>query len=200
MDMGLARVADDAQAIQAEAGKLFGTPYYISPEQILGKSDVDFRCDIYGLGATLYHMVAGRVPYDGEDPRAVMIKHCKQALVPPDRYNLELSFGLVKLIQRMMAKRRENRHKTTADLLEDLRSVDFLLEVENPSEPKVSPLGDLEHHMEKVIAPRPAANRPAPAANRPAPPPPSRTAEVLLVALVISVLANVTLVLLLILR
>ena len=47
MDMGLARVADDAEVREAESGRLFGTPYYISPEQVRGLSDIDFRCDIY---------------------------------------------------------------------------------------------------------------------------------------------------------
>ena len=68
-DMGLARVADDAQAAQKEAGRAFGTPYYISPEQIRGELDIDFRADIYSLGATLYHLVTGRVPFEGPSPR-----------------------------------------------------------------------------------------------------------------------------------
>ncbi|RLC69883.1 MAG: serine/threonine protein kinase, partial [Chloroflexi bacterium] len=74
-DMGLARMAADEQTAQAEAGKAYGTPYYISPEQIRGEVDIDFRADIYSLGATLYHMVTGRVPFDGPTPVAVMNKH-----------------------------------------------------------------------------------------------------------------------------
>jgi serine/threonine-protein kinase len=207
MDMGLARVADDAAAIEAEAGKLYGTPYYISPEQILGKEDVDFRCDIYSLGATLYHMVTGRVPFDGETSREVMVKHCKQTLVPPDRYNMDLSFGLVKLIQKMMSKRRMNRHKSTEALLEDLQSVDFLLEVENPQEGSgLAP--DMGQHMEKVIAPEPDPDAAAKAGLAPTPkkpgPAPKRTATqpkgkktAMLVALIVSVLLNVFLMVLL---
>ena len=52
-----------------------GTPYYISPEQVRGQVDVDIRADIYSLGATLYHMVTGQVPYGGETPTEVMRKH-----------------------------------------------------------------------------------------------------------------------------
>ena len=63
-----------------------GTPYYISPEQVRGQVDVDIRADIYSLGATLYHMVTGRVPYDGETPTEVMRKHVdKNVTVHPPR-------------------------------------------------------------------------------------------------------------------
>ncbi len=130
MDMGLARVADDADAIKAESGRLFGTPYYISPEQILGSQDVDFRCDIYSLGATLYHMVTGQVPFEAEDAKHVMIKHVKEKPVSPDRHNIDISFGLCKTILQMMAKHKEHRYDATADLIEDLQSIDFMLEVE----------------------------------------------------------------------
>ncbi|MEX0741679.1 MAG: serine/threonine-protein kinase, partial [Phycisphaeraceae bacterium] len=58
-DMGLARQVSDREAAEREAGRAFGTPYYISPEQIRGQVDIDSRCDIYGLGATFYHMVTG---------------------------------------------------------------------------------------------------------------------------------------------
>ena len=161
MDMGLARVVNDPEAIAAEAGRLFGTPYYISPEQIMGKSNVDFRCDIYSLGATMYHMLTGRVPFDGEDSKAVMIKHVKQKLPPPDRYNLDLSFGICKLILKMMAKDPSRRHASTKELLDDMRSIEFLLEVENPRE-QDSPMPDLQQHMEKVIPPRPAVEQVTP--------------------------------------
>jgi serine/threonine-protein kinase len=131
-DMGLARAVADTQAAQAEAGLLFGTPYYISPEQIIGKQDVDFRADIYALGATLYHMVTGRVPYQADDARGVMLKHLKEPLVSPDKYNLDLSFGICKVIKKMMAKHRKSRHDSTAEMLRDLESVDFLLEADSP--------------------------------------------------------------------
>jgi serine/threonine protein kinase len=93
-DMGLARLAADEEAAQAEAGRAFGTPYYISPEQVRGEVNIDFRADIYGLGATLYHLVTGRVPFDGPTPAAVMHKHLKEPLVPPDHVQPALSVGL----------------------------------------------------------------------------------------------------------
>jgi eukaryotic-like serine/threonine-protein kinase len=122
-DMGLARAVSDREAAEAEAGKAYGTPYYISPEQIRGKVDVDFRADIYGLGATLYHMVTGGVPFEAPNPSAVMHKHLKEELVPPDHVNRDLSSGLSEIIEVCMAKDRNKRYHTTADLLADLELV-----------------------------------------------------------------------------
>jgi serine/threonine-protein kinase len=122
-DLGLARATDDKEAAESEAGKAYGTPYYISPEQIRGDVDIDFRADIYSLGATLYHLVTGRPPFEGETPAAVMHKHLKQPLVPADHINTTLSAGIGEIIDVAMAKKREERYASTEDMLEDLRAV-----------------------------------------------------------------------------
>ncbi|VAX42447.1 Serine/threonine protein kinase PrkC, regulator of stationary phase, partial [hydrothermal vent metagenome] len=122
-DMGLARAITDKEAAEAEAGKAFGTPYYISPEQIRGEKDVGPPADIYSLGATLYHMVTGTVPFDGKNPSAVMHKHLKAELVPPDHVNPKLNAGISEVIEMMMAKNPAKRYRTCADLLLDLRQV-----------------------------------------------------------------------------
>jgi serine/threonine-protein kinase len=122
-DMGLAREVADTRLAQSEAGRAYGTPYYISPEQIHGKVDIDYRADIYSLGATFYHMVTGRVPFEGPNPTAVMLKHLREPLTPPDHLNPELSVGCAEIIEIMMAKKREDRYQSTQDLLEDLRAV-----------------------------------------------------------------------------
>lgn len=122
-DMGLARQADDVAAAQAEKGRAFGTPYYIAPEQIRGVVDVDFRADIYSLGATLYNMLTGKVPFEGATPTAIMQKHLKQPLTPPDHLNKSLSTGLAEVVERMMAKDRNLRYQSTTDLLMDLARV-----------------------------------------------------------------------------
>jgi serine/threonine-protein kinase len=123
-DMGLARQVTDKEAAEAEAGKAYGTPYYISPEQIRGAVDVDQRADIYGLGATFYHMVTGRVPFEANNPSAVMHKHLRQPLTPPDHVNPNLSAGVSEIIEMMMAKDRDERYRSAVELLEDLRSVE----------------------------------------------------------------------------
>ncbi|MFO0786512.1 MAG: serine/threonine-protein kinase [Phycisphaerales bacterium] len=122
-DMGLARAMNDKEMAEAEAGKAFGTPYYISPEQIRGEVNITAAADIYSLGATLYHMVTGNVPFDGKNPSAVMHKHLKAELVPPDHVNPKLSAGISEVIEMMMAKDPRQRYKNCKDLLMDLRAV-----------------------------------------------------------------------------
>ncbi|MDK1030949.1 MAG: serine/threonine-protein kinase [Planctomycetia bacterium] len=122
-DMGLARRAEDIKLALDEVGKAFGTPYYIAPEQVRGDINIDFRADIYSLGATLYHMVTGRVPFQAPTPQAVMQKHLTATLVPPDHINSELSAGICEVIEVMMSRRPKDRYASTKDLLVDLRSV-----------------------------------------------------------------------------
>ncbi len=122
-DMGLARETTDIEAAQSEAGKAYGTPYYIAPEQIRGKIDIDGRADIYGLGATLYHMLTGRVPFMADDSAEVMRKHLREKLIPPDHINTSLSAGVSEVIEIMMAKKREDRYKNVEELLMDLEAL-----------------------------------------------------------------------------
>ena len=122
-DLGLAREVNDKAAAESEAGKAYGTPYYISPEQIRGDVDIDFRADIYSLGATMYHVLTGRPPFEADTPTAVMHKHLKEPLRPPDHLNTALSAGISEIIEVAMAKNRDERYGSTDDLLEDLRAV-----------------------------------------------------------------------------
>ena len=122
-DMGLARETTDIETARTEAGKAYGTPYYIAPEQIRGRIDIDHRADIYGLGATLYHIVTGRVPFMADDPSDVMRKHLKERLIPPDHINTSLSAGISEVIEVMMAKRKEDRYNNVEELLTDLEAV-----------------------------------------------------------------------------
>ncbi len=122
-DMGLARETADIEAAQTEAGKAYGTPYYIAPEQIRGEIDIDGRADIYGLGSTFYHLVTGRVPFMADDPSDVMRKHLREQLIPPDHINTSLSAGASEVIEVMMAKRKEDRYNNAEELLTDLKAV-----------------------------------------------------------------------------
>lgn len=122
-DMGLARETSDIKAAKHEQGKAFGTPYYIAPEQIRGLVDIDGRADIYALGATLFHMVTGRVPFEANSPSEVMKKHLKEPLTPPDHINTVLSAGVSEVIETMMTKNRDERYKTMEEVITDLEAV-----------------------------------------------------------------------------
>ncbi|HRX85580.1 MAG TPA: serine/threonine-protein kinase [Phycisphaerae bacterium] len=122
-DMGLAREVSDYKIAELEAGRAYGTPYYISPEQIRGEINIDFRADIYSLGATFYHMLVGKVPFEGSTPSTVMHKHLKEPLVPPDHLNARLSSGVAEVVELMMAKKREDRYPSTKELIIDLEAI-----------------------------------------------------------------------------
>jgi eukaryotic-like serine/threonine-protein kinase len=124
LDLGLARPVADAEWASAEKGNPIGTPEYISPEQVRGQVDVDIRSDIYALGATLYHMVTGRVPYSGTTVE-VLLQHVDPSIRPvsPRKLNPQISMGFNALIEKMLAKSREDRYKTPKDLIGGLRRV-----------------------------------------------------------------------------
>jgi serine/threonine protein kinase len=119
-DLGLARAVSDREAAEAEAGKAYGTPYYISPEQIRGRTDIGPAADLYGLGATFYHMVTGRVPFSGKTPNEVMNRHLKSTLTPPDHVNPKLSAATAQIIEMLLAKDPADRYRDAGQLLEDL--------------------------------------------------------------------------------
>jgi serine/threonine-protein kinase len=128
-DLGLAKsMAGDLSITQS--GLAVGTPHYISPEQARGEDDVDIRADIYSLGASLYHMVVGRTPYTGSSAMAVMTKHLNDDVPNPRDERPELSLGLVRLLEKMMAKEREDRYQTPEELIRD---VNLVLSGKNPA-------------------------------------------------------------------
>ncbi len=119
-DLGMARATTDEAHIKAEKGLVMGSPYYMAPEQIRGKADVDSRADIYSLGATLYHMVTGRPPYPFPTIEEVLRAHLKGELTPPDHINTRLSAGLGEVVETMMAKSRKKRYPSPDELIVDL--------------------------------------------------------------------------------
>ena len=218
-DLGLAREVADLRAAASEAGRAYGTPYYIAPEQIRGERDLDARIDIYSLGATAYHMVTGRVPFEGPNPSAIMHKHLKQELVPPDHVNTELSAGTAEVIEMMMAKDRNARYKSAKELLVDLECITKgespLLARERLNAKLLSGLAaesSISGQRFSVEGPIPTGEavkaqshaKPKP---KPKPPPdqnpavaPTTVAPILIWALVISVIVNVLLLILCIMK
>jgi len=117
MDFGIAR-SIKGKGITG-AGMMIGTPEYMSPEQVEGK-DVDQRSDIYSLGVNLYEMVTGQVPFEGDTPFAIGIKHKSETPKDPREINSQIPEDLSQVILKCMEKKRERRYQTDEVLLSDL--------------------------------------------------------------------------------
>jgi hypothetical protein len=125
-DLGLAKSLGDGSAGLTEVGQTLGTPYYCSPEQARGDKDIDARADVYSLGCTLYHILAGEPPYAREldaSPVAVMMRHLSD-LAPDISAALPGAPDcLVKMMRKMLAKSPEDRHYDYVELMQDLEAV-----------------------------------------------------------------------------
>lgn len=122
-DFGLARVAQAGEALNlTQVGITMGTPLYMSPEQVEGK-EVDPRSDLYSLGVTSYHMLAGRPPFDGETALAVAVQHLKQEPQRLEDLVPEMSPGLCRIVHRLLVKDPKERYQRAIDVLKDLKSL-----------------------------------------------------------------------------
>ncbi len=119
-DLGMAHDSADRKQVKRERGLAIGTPYYIAPEQVQGREDIDVRADLYSLGATLYHMTTGRPPFPLKDVERLFEAHLKEELTPPDHVNQQLSSGLGEVVEFLMAKDRRKRYASADDLIIDL--------------------------------------------------------------------------------
>ncbi len=119
MDMGIAKSLLEKAPVLTADDTLLGTPHYMSPEQIRS-SESDFRSDIYSLGATLFHLATGSRPYEGESIINVATKHLTDEVPNAAERNPDLSEGIVALLQKMMAKKTENREQSWQDVIDEI--------------------------------------------------------------------------------
>ena len=122
-DFGLARLGNDgdSRAGLTQAGLTLGTPRYMSPEQVQGHK-VDPRSDLYSLGVTMYHLLAGRPPFEADDPLALAFSHVNETPEPLDRARgkKDLPEWLVAIIAKLMRKDPKDRFQSPGDLLDAL--------------------------------------------------------------------------------
>lgn len=118
-DMGLSKSLHGPAGVTMD-GTVMGTPNYMSPEQAEGAPDVDFRTDIYSLGATLYHMVTARLPFEGKTFMETLRKQAVGTLPDPRDVNLSISDSCALILETMMARRPRDRYASWEALIAEL--------------------------------------------------------------------------------
>lgn len=111
MDLGISKRQSENSEITL-AGMMVGSPTYISPEQARAEKDMDFRADMYSLGASMFHMLAGEAPYDADSPVAVISMHLSAPIPDIRDRRPDISKATATLIMKMMAKDKMERYKT----------------------------------------------------------------------------------------
>ena len=119
-DFGIAKAVEGDKAIAG--GTAMGSVHYISPEQARG-GFTDFRSDIYSLGVVLYEMLAGRVPFDGDDPVSVALMHIESEPINVKCVNMDIPSDLAYVTMKAMNREPGKRYQKIQDFLEDLRAV-----------------------------------------------------------------------------
>lgn len=118
-DFGIARAMNSTNTVMY-TNSIMGSAHYLSPEQASGKS-VDGNTDIYSLGVVLYEMLTGKVPFEGDTPIAVALKHVREKVIPPTRYNPSIPPLLESVVLKALAKNPADRFESISEMMGDLR-------------------------------------------------------------------------------
>lgn len=172
-DFGIARAITTSTIINTT--DMMGSVHYASPEQARG-GFVDERSDLYSLGIMLYELATKRVPFDGDSPVAVAMKHLKDEIVLPSAINEDISYGLESVIMKAIQKTPEKRYQSALMLIEDLEDVlinpDLEIFMDNSDEssptmvmPNISDMEPLEDSLKDRT--RTSNRRPSPPAGNP---------------------------------
>lgn len=119
-DFGIAKSMDSSTI--AHTNSVMGSAHYFSPEQAKG-TYTDYRTDLYSLGIVLYEMVTGVVPFNGDSPVTVAVKHIQEKAIPPKNINQNIPNSLNDLIMKAMEKDPVNRYQTAKEIIGDLEKI-----------------------------------------------------------------------------
>ena len=115
-DFGLARIAQSGESTLS-SDMIMGTPQYISPEQAMGKKDLDERTDLYSFGVMLYEMVVGQVPFNADTPFSVIHDHIYSPLPLPHTVNKNVPDSVERVLLKALAKERDHRYETVSQMV-----------------------------------------------------------------------------------
>ena len=153
LDFGIAKQTNpgsiDSQTL-TQGGMIVGTPFYMSPEQALGKQ-VDSRSDIFSLGVVMYEMLAGRRPFDGDSVTETMMNIIMNE--PPDLASISpaLPRGLADVVRRTLQKKPEARYESAGEMIEAMRRIDF----DAPLRPEPAKVHAPTEVLQPAVAPKP---------------------------------------------
>ena len=119
VDFGVAKIVD---VKENPKDGIVGSPFYISPDSIEGRP-LDHRSDIYSLGASFYHAFTGFPPFEGKNADEILLKHINEELIPLKKKNPKVSNSVGRIIEKMMAKKPENRYQDYKGIIKDLKSL-----------------------------------------------------------------------------
>jgi serine/threonine protein kinase/class 3 adenylate cyclase len=120
-DFGLARHLEESESLAlTRTGAVVGTPLYMAPEQGTGQAPVDARADVYALGATLFHLLAGRPPFLGDTPFALITRHANEPPPSLQKLNPAVSEAACRVVEKCLAKTPDQRYLNAGELLTDL--------------------------------------------------------------------------------
>src|SRR5215210_6288085 len=115
-DFGLARIAQSGESTLS-SDMIMGTPQYISPEQAMGKKDLDERTDLYSFGVMLYEMVVGQVPFNADTPFSVIHDHIYSPLPLPHTVNKNVPGSVERVLLKALAKDRDDRYESISQMV-----------------------------------------------------------------------------------